>query len=223
MKTYIFHVSLPGTGRVWRKIQIRADQTLEDLHFAIQGAYCWDADHLYSFFMSGKAWDDKIEYCLPEGYAPGGYPIEEMGNGEDKSEKVEDEDFDLQRQAEELETETSEWLDEFIGIDRIQNIRGISEKIEERIRKEMGSFLKRKLSPPRGSSTSGPGDVRKTKIEDLKLEKGKEFMYLFDYGDNHQFKVRVHAIKEGSATADYPAVVQSVGEAPEQYPIWAND
>ncbi|MDY6875911.1 MAG: hypothetical protein SWK90_06890 [Chloroflexota bacterium] len=32
MKTYTFHVSLPGTGRVWRKIEMRADQTLEELH-----------------------------------------------------------------------------------------------------------------------------------------------------------------------------------------------
>jgi len=36
VKTYTFHVSLPGTGRVWRKIAMRADQTLEELHFAIQ-------------------------------------------------------------------------------------------------------------------------------------------------------------------------------------------
>jgi len=38
VKTYTLHVSLPGTGRVWRKIEIRADQTLENLHFAIQRA-----------------------------------------------------------------------------------------------------------------------------------------------------------------------------------------
>jgi len=42
---------------VWRKIEMRADQTLEELHLAIQNAYDWDADHLYSFFMSGiGAW-----------------------------------------------------------------------------------------------------------------------------------------------------------------------
>jgi len=65
MKTYILHVSLPGTGRVWRKIEIRADQTLEDLHLAIQRAYGWDADHLYSFFISGKACP--VEYYIPQG------------------------------------------------------------------------------------------------------------------------------------------------------------
>ena len=32
-------------------------KTMEDLHLAIQQAYGWYDDHLYSFFMSGKAWD----------------------------------------------------------------------------------------------------------------------------------------------------------------------
>ena len=72
MKTYTFHVSIPGTGRVWRKIEMQADQTLEDLHFAIQRAYGWDADHLYSFFMSNQAWDEASEYRLPDGYTPWG-------------------------------------------------------------------------------------------------------------------------------------------------------
>ena len=66
MKTYTFHVSLPGFGRVWRKVELAADQTLEDLHFAIQNAYGWDSSHLYSFFMSGDPWDSTTEYCLPE-------------------------------------------------------------------------------------------------------------------------------------------------------------
>lgn len=39
VKTFTFHISLPGTGRTWRKLELRADQTLADLHFAIQDAY----------------------------------------------------------------------------------------------------------------------------------------------------------------------------------------
>jgi hypothetical protein len=84
MKTYTFHVSLPGTGRTWRKIELRADQTLEDLHFAIQGAYEWDADHLYSFFMSGKAWDESSEYRLPEGASPWGDVLYEEEEDEEE-------------------------------------------------------------------------------------------------------------------------------------------
>lgn len=67
MKTYIFKVKLNHDKRIWRKIEILGSQTLGDLHMAIQEAFNFDADHLYSFFMSGKAWDDSdSEYYHPE-------------------------------------------------------------------------------------------------------------------------------------------------------------
>ena len=67
MKTYTFHVSIPGFGRVWRKIEMEANQTLEDLHYAIQAAFEFDEDHLYSFFMSGRAWDERLGVLLAGG------------------------------------------------------------------------------------------------------------------------------------------------------------
>lgn len=68
MKTYIFKVKLKYDKRTWRKIEILNSQTLDDLHMAIQEAFNFDADptHLYSFFMSGKAWDRHSEYCHPD-------------------------------------------------------------------------------------------------------------------------------------------------------------
>ncbi len=190
MKTYTFHVSLPGAGRVWRKIEMSADQTLEDLHFAIQDAYEWDADHLYSFFMSGKAWDESSEYCLPEGADPWGEPL-----------------YD-----EELEEPPTLELDEE---QRAQLFRildeqfGISPEWSERVLGDLGPMY------------AGPGDVRTTTLESLALQPRQEFMYLFDYGDEWRFKVRVHAINENAdPDAEYPRLVESVGEAPEQYPAW---
>ncbi|MBE0515888.1 MAG: plasmid pRiA4b ORF-3 family protein [Methanophagales archaeon] len=52
--TYIFKVALAKDR--WRRIEISADHTLFDLHRAIQKAYNFDDDHLYSFFMDGKPW-----------------------------------------------------------------------------------------------------------------------------------------------------------------------
>lgn len=52
--TYVFKVAL--RNNLWRRIEISAKQTLLDLHYAIQRAYRFDNDHLYSFFMDGKAW-----------------------------------------------------------------------------------------------------------------------------------------------------------------------
>jgi hypothetical protein len=67
MKKYVFKVKLKHDKHIWRKIEILGSQTLNDLHIAIQDAFNFDVDHLYSFFMSGKAWDDSdFEYYHPE-------------------------------------------------------------------------------------------------------------------------------------------------------------
>jgi hypothetical protein len=62
---YDFKVSLAWNKRIYRIVELRSRQTLEDLHFAIQRAIKWDADHLYSFFMNGKLFDDSYTVCCP--------------------------------------------------------------------------------------------------------------------------------------------------------------
>lgn len=49
---YTFQVMLEKS--VWRKIKLSHNHTLHDLHLAIQDAFDFDNDHLYSFFMDGK-------------------------------------------------------------------------------------------------------------------------------------------------------------------------
>lgn len=67
MKSFIFKVKLWDDRRIWRLIEVLGSQTLDDLHWAIQEAYGFDGDHLYSFFMSGKAWDlSAYEYYHPD-------------------------------------------------------------------------------------------------------------------------------------------------------------
>ena len=56
------HRALP---KVWRDIEIAADQTLEDLHLMIQQVFDWNDDHLYSFFMNGRAHDQASEIGSP--------------------------------------------------------------------------------------------------------------------------------------------------------------
>lgn len=50
---------------IWRVIDILDNQTLDDLHHAIRDAFGWDDDHLYAFFLSGRAWDDLTEVARP--------------------------------------------------------------------------------------------------------------------------------------------------------------
>ncbi|MFT5875426.1 MAG: hypothetical protein ACI8WT_004419 [Clostridium sp.] len=58
---YTFKVSLGKN--VWSKIRLSADYTLYDLHNAIQDAFEFDDDHMYSFFMDGKAWSKNVFTC----------------------------------------------------------------------------------------------------------------------------------------------------------------
>jgi hypothetical protein len=61
-------------------------------------------------------------------------------------------------------------------------------------------------------------------IGELGLSSKCEFLYLFDYGDCHEFMVKVVDIlpkREGAG--DYPLVVDSRGEAPDQYPNWEDE
>ena len=69
----------------------------------------------------------------------------------------------------------------------------------------------------------GPGDVRETTLESLSMERGREFLYIFDYGDEWRFRVRVHAINPDAPEGEYPRIVQSVGEAPAQYGDWEDE
>jgi len=49
-----------------RRLALRSEQTLFDLHVAIQRAFAWDSDHLYSFYMNNKTGDEHYEIGLPE-------------------------------------------------------------------------------------------------------------------------------------------------------------
>jgi hypothetical protein len=62
---YRLRVRLQWRPSVWRVIEFLDNQTLEDLHDAIQDAFGWDRDHLYAFFLSGKAWDSFTRVSFP--------------------------------------------------------------------------------------------------------------------------------------------------------------
>lgn len=146
---YTFRVrvkgSLPGTREdpieIWREIEIASNQTLEDLGQAIPAAFeFWDS-HLWSFFMSGKAWDESTEYAL--------------------------------------------------------------------------------MSDPHGFGASQSRLAKRVRIGALELpgKTGrKEFLFIFDYGDEWHFGVKLvkmaDALEPGAA---YPRVVAEHGEAPPQY------
>jgi hypothetical protein len=54
---YIFRAALVGWRGVSRKLAVRGEETLADLHQLLQFAFEWDDDHLYCFWLSDKFWD----------------------------------------------------------------------------------------------------------------------------------------------------------------------
>src|SRR4051812_47604167 len=63
---------------IQREIEIAANNTLGDLGFAILDAFDFDSDHLWSFFLSGKAWDKTSEYAYQGPGWDGGGELEDV-------------------------------------------------------------------------------------------------------------------------------------------------
>ena len=68
---YIFKVALTDNKTIWRRVGIRSDQTLDDLHAIIFTAFDRFEEHLYSFFRTPPwlrrraAGGDDTEYTSP--------------------------------------------------------------------------------------------------------------------------------------------------------------
>ncbi len=62
---YAFKVKFKWAKSIYRVIELRSTQTLDDLHLAIQQAIHWDNDHLYSFFMNGITHDERYRFSCP--------------------------------------------------------------------------------------------------------------------------------------------------------------
>jgi len=60
--------------------------------------------------------------------------------------------------------------------------------------------------------------VKKTKVSQIFNKKGDKMLFLFDYGDNWEFIVELKSIKEPDIKKSYPKLLESYGQAPEQYP-----
>lgn len=244
MKTYTLKVTLPDAGKVSRTIEMAAEQTLHELHFAIQDAFEWDADHLYSFFMSGKAWDQESEYTIPEAKLDNlmfGL-LDEEWDDDDDGDEVEDEDEEnedeadldipqtpeerqaffnaLQNMSEEDAAQLAKMMQDEIGVPEF--IAGMMLDFVKNLGEdELEMLLDSEKMDAFFDDDEAAGDATVATLDSLHLSKKKTFMYLFDYGDEWRFKVQVQAINEHAADdITYPRLVAASGDAPPQYPVW---
>jgi hypothetical protein len=59
-----------------------------------------------------------------------------------------------------------------------------------------------------------------TRVGDVPLRVGQTMTYLFDFGDNWRFDVTLERVDPVDAAVTGPKLLESRGEAPEQYPNW---
>ena len=75
---YDLKVVLLSQPRNYRIISIRAEQSLKDLQRFIQHAFDWNNDHLFSFYMNGRKYDDQYRYscAYEEARPPWAYEVQ---------------------------------------------------------------------------------------------------------------------------------------------------
>ncbi len=145
---FVFKVALKRRKGVWRRIAIRGDQTLDDLHAAIFAAFDRFDEHLYSFYFFRRGTK---------------------------------------------------------GRDRLRDALEFAHPV---CLKDQGPF----------GSEPGLKNAAKTRIDSLKLSKGKEFEYLFDFGDSWWHVVTTESTTGEPDEQRFPRVIESKGKSPAQYP-----
>ncbi len=68
-----------------------------------------------------------------------------------------------------------------------------------------------------GVSDDSPCYTHEGVIGELGLVVGHKFLYYFDFGDSHEFEVKVTGTTAKASAEKYPRVVESKGKAPKQY------
>ena len=67
--------------------------------------------------------------------------------------------------------------------------------------------------PADESANSSDIELRK-----LSLKKNQKFLFVFDFGDDHQFGIKVEGFGKVQKGKKYPLILEEKGKAPEQYP-----
>ena len=60
--------------------------------------------------------------------------------------------------------------------------------------------------------------VKRTRIVEAFPTVGAKMTFLFDYGDNWQFRIEAIGQNRKEPGGKYPRLLKTIGEAPEQYP-----
>jgi hypothetical protein len=69
-----------------------------------------------------------------------------------------------------------------------------------------------------GFTRRPPIDASLARLDALELRVGQIFEYLFDFGDDWLHEIEVRQIAEAPSDREYPALLETKGKSPPQYP-----
>lgn len=199
-------------GYPHRVLAVPADLSLYDLAFEINESFDFDFDHAFGFFDNLKnPWRADEQYEL-------------FNDGE------------LEGEGEMVLAELEEGLEQ-LSQEEMAQVDALSELPPDEAKKKLiemslkdvpledkaaaqfflesmlDEVLDEALSDEDGAAPKGVKSVAVNQA----FEKGKKLLYLFDYGDEWRFIVECKKIGETDG-GKYPRLLESKGEAPEQYP-----
>lgn len=228
MRTYTFRISVPDLPDTWRRVEVAAEQTLEDLHVAIQEALDWDPDDDIAFFVGENPLEGGEQYTIDvdEGW-------------DDDAEGLEDVDDDeIASMVENLpplelgDAPRPETIEDMLAL--IESNPELRAQVRKMMVDEMGvpGFMADMMLGNLGSlmamlpegalaGLTGSGPQAKsasaTSLESLGLAPGQSLLYM--YGDDEwRFDVRLETIDDNAEDDTfYPLLLDGEGPAPEQY------
>jgi hypothetical protein len=69
----------------------------------------------------------------------------------------------------------------------------------------------------------GKPNSTNTRLKDLNLKKKQKFLFVFDFGDDHMFSIKVEDFSEAKEGIKYPVILEQKGKSPEQYEDFDED
>ena len=69
----------------------------------------------------------------------------------------------------------------------------------------------------------GKPNSTNTKLKELNLKKKQKFLFVFDFGDDHMFSIKIEDFSQAREGIKYPVILEQIGKAPEQYEDFDED
>jgi hypothetical protein len=199
-------------GHPYRVLAVPSDLSLYDLAFEINESFAFSFDHAFGFFDNLKnPWRSSEQYELFND-----------GELEDEGELV------LAELEEELEQLTEEEIAQVDALSELppdeakkklieMSLKDVPDEDKVAAQFFLESMLDEVLDDALGREDgSTPKGVKSVMVSEV-FEKGKKLLYLFDYGDEWRFIVECKKVEQADG-GKYPRVLESKGDAPEQYP-----